>query len=131
MLQKHTRCVLALITVSGLPMVAEAAWVPLVSTDDATATVYVDRETVKSRGEIRRFWDLHDLKNTGSDGERSRSWLREIDCKDERYRTLAVMTLSGPMGTGQLLNRWNLEPKWESIAEGTIAEAQREAVCAE
>lgn len=131
MRQRHIQITIALIALLGLPPDAEAAWVPLVSTDDATATVYVDQETVTSRGAIRRFWDLHDLKNAGSDGERSRSWLREVDCANERYRTLAVMTLSGPMGTGELLNRWNLEPKWELIAEGTIAEAQQQAVCAQ
>lgn len=122
---------IALIGLAGMPVGAHAAWVAIVSTDDATATVYVDRSTVSSRGTVRRFWDLHDLKSVGTDGERSRSWLREIDCQGERFRTLAVMTLSGSMGTGDLLNRWNLEPKWEPISEGTIAQAQQEAVCAE
>lgn len=108
---------------------ASAEWVKIIETDTADAVIYIDSATIKDRQGFKRFWDLQDLKARANGGELSRTWLREIDCAGERYRALAVISFAGPMGTGDLLGRWNIEPKWDPIAPDTVAAEQLRIVC--
>lgn len=111
------------------PVVARAEWVKIVETDTADTVVYIDSSSIKAKGTLKRFWDLQARKTPAADGERSRLWLREIDCQSERFRALAVISLSGEMGTGEILGRWDLEPKWEPIVAETIVAEQSRMIC--
>lgn len=111
------------------PVVARAEWVKIVETDTADTVVYIDPSSIKTRGTLKRFWDLQARNAPTADGERSRLWLREIDCQAERFRALAVISLSGEMGSGDVLGRWNLEPKWEPIVAETIVAEQSRMIC--
>lgn len=113
------------------PVASSAEWIKVVETEASDTVVYIDSSSTTIRETRRRFWDLHALKAAGVNGERSRLWLREIDCPTARFRALAVIATAGEMGTGDILGRWNLEPKWEPILPETIVAEQSQLICAD
>ena len=72
---------------------AWAEWVKVTEAD--TGTLYIDTATIRTIGDMRRIWELRDLKQRNSDGTMSQRVLEEYDCKEERRRLLAMSTHSG------------------------------------
>ena len=67
----------ALLLLATIPAWAE--WVRLGETD--TAIHYLDPATIRKDSNLRRVWELQDLKVRLPDGELSRRTLFEYDCK--------------------------------------------------
>lgn len=108
---------------------AWAGWEKVASTDEAT--MYVDRATLRKDGNLRRMWEVQDLKQRDKDGEMSRRTRYEYDCKGERYRILALSTHSKPMAGGKTLLSLGENPRgWGDIPPGTTAEYELKIACA-
>jgi len=86
--------------------------------------VYIDMTTLRIDNSLRRVWTLTNLKKKGSQGEMSVRVLREIDCKNERTRSLAMTGFTGAMSDGEMLPtyRGDNDP-WDYIAPRTVAHA--------
>ncbi len=75
--------VLALLPVLG-SFPAWAAWVKVGEADGAV--LYLDMESMKKNGKLRRITALQDLKARDRDGELSARIVYEVDCRDESFR---------------------------------------------
>jgi len=90
---------LAALLLAALP--AHAAWTRIGKTE--TVTLYVNRDSVETEGEVRRMWEMQDLVAPDPDGVRSRRYLNEYDCKNKMYRISQVTSFAGPKLTGAKL----------------------------
>ena len=117
---------LCLLFISGS---ASAEWVKFGETDNIYH--YIDPTTIRKDGNLRKVWQIHDLKQRSKDGELSRRFRLEYDCKNERYRFLSISEHSGPMASGITLYQSTEEGnKWSDIPPGSKGEDALKIVCA-
>jgi hypothetical protein len=115
----------ALLLAMSLPAAAE--WVMITKND--SVTYYLDPDTVRKNGNMRRVWVLNNLKQRHKDGEMSRRSLREIDCKEEKSRILSLSTHSEPMVGGKTLVLENSPTEWGFIPPNSTNAHVFEFVC--
>jgi len=118
---------LILLMLSSGPAYAE--WVA-VSHNKEGMTVYVDPDTIRTKGSMVKVWELYDQEIvqtgqkpglTGLGGSfLSMKALSEYDCAEERSRSLAYQHFTGNMGRGKLVYSNSVEGKWEPIAPDSI-----------
>jgi hypothetical protein len=105
-------------------------WVSIDSSADGEITVYIDRDSIRKDGNLRKAWRIQDLKKRDKDGEMSYRVRAEYDCKNERSRTLAVSTHSEGMASGQILYNASQVGSWIEIPPGTTGDSTLKFVCA-
>lgn len=103
---------------------SDAEW--LLIDRNANATVYVDRGSRQRTGDMVRLWVLDDLKiahTRGADTYFSSLAREEHDCRNERFRLVAVTQFAGQMGTGKVVYERAVESNWASVPKGTLAQS--------
>jgi hypothetical protein len=105
-----------------------AQWVPL-SKGDSGAVFYVDRITVRTDGNLRRFWMLIDLEKATGSGDLSYLSFNELDCKEARNRSLEGASFRGQMASGEVSGRSDRPSEWRYVAPGTSTATIMEFVC--
>jgi len=80
-----------------------AEWEKVLDGSDGTE-FYIDPTTIRREGNLRRVWEMENLKSRYKDGELSRRSRLEIDCKQERYRFISRSTHSGAKLAGDTLS---------------------------
>ena len=85
----------------GSPTVWAMSWSKLVETQ--TMTFYVNRNAIEREGDIRRVWEMQDLKAADPEGVMSRRYLNEYDCKEKMHRIGQMASFSGPKLSGKPL----------------------------
>ena len=112
---------------------AMAEWTYLTSSEDKTLDVYIDKTTIRKRGNVAKMWDLSDFKapkEAASGSHLSSRALNEYDCVEIRSRLLTITDFSGNMGSGQIIfNHQYDDSKWADIAPGTIGMDLLKAAC--
>ena len=115
----------------GLMMLASSTWAEWVFYSETDrSTFYYDPATIRKDGHIRRVWELNDLRKRHKDGEMSRRYRAEYDCKQERMRYLGLSEHSEPMAAGKLLNTFGEDKDWREVPPGTVLETILKIVCA-
>ena len=76
-------------------------WTKMVETQ--TMTFYVNRNAIEKDGDVRRIWEMQDLKAPDQQGVLSRRYQNEYDCKEKMHRIGRMTSFSGPKLTGQPL----------------------------
>ena len=117
----------------GLMMLAGSAWAEWVmytKSENKEATHYFDPATIRKDGNMRRVWQLHDLRERNTAGVMSYRARMEYDCKQERSRYLSASTHSEPMAGGKVLDTMGWSNDWEEIAPETVTEIILNIVCA-
>ena len=76
-------------------------WTKLVETQ--TMTFYVNRNAIERDGDVRRIWEMQDLKAADPEGVMSRRYLNEYDCKEKMHRIGQMTSFSGRKLTGKPL----------------------------
>jgi hypothetical protein len=102
-------------------------WVRVSETD--TFVGHIDSSTIRKDGHMRRFWMIQDLAKPDKEGDRSYLALWEINCKEERIRSLQVDYFRGQMATDQRSGGRNSPLEWAYVAPGSVADAQMKFVC--
>lgn len=120
-----------------LALVAAPAWADWLKVAETNESIsYIDPATIRKEGNFRKAWEVKDWKQRTKDGVMSMRGLMEYDCREKRYRGLAISTYSGPMLAGQTLYSYNDpergEPpyRWDPILPNTPAEVLLKRVCA-
>ena len=95
-------------------------------------TVYVDLQSMHSRGNIRKVLELQDLKQRGKNGEMSVLTKSEYECEKATYRVMAVTTYAGPMAAGKKIASKTINSKvWISVESAADGETVFDTVCAQ
>ena len=114
-----------------LMMLAGSAWAEWVRyAESEEATFYFDPATIRKGGNMRRVWELQDLRERGKFGEISRRMRFEYDCKQERYKSLGFSFHTEPMAGGTVLLSDDERNEWRAIPPDTTGETIFNIVCA-
>lgn len=105
-----------------------ANWVKVGETENYEA--FIDRDTVVTNGQLRRFWLIRNLKTQGRVGQSDR-FQEEYDCKEERGRTLYRSAHSGRMASGEVLGLTQRVTDWSPIPPHTIDWGILKTVCSD
>ena len=112
---------------------AMAEWTYLTSSEDNAYDIYIDKTTIRKRGNVAKMWELKDYKAPQKEvggSYLSDRLLYEYDCVEVRYRILAITLFSGNMGSGQVtFNHQYDDSKWADIAPGSIGMDKWKAAC--
>jgi hypothetical protein len=92
-------------------------------------TLYVDRQSIEKEDNIRRVWELQDLKVADADGVMSRRYLNEYDCQYKMHRLSKVTSHAGPKLSGKKLFTVNETGYWRKIPPNGIFVLTYVAVC--
>ncbi len=121
---------ITLLVLSSEPVYAE--W-ELVSGDDAAGlTVYVDRDTIRRKGNLAKMWQLYDYKTVqavAGDSLLSIQRHNEYDCTEERTRMLAYTWFSSNMGRGRVVYKTADEQQWEPVVPRSIDRTLWKVAC--
>ena len=79
---------------------------------------YIDPSTITREGNFRRVWEIHDLKEKGSQGERSVLASVEYDCDAKRMRTLNATGRSLRMARGEIVPLRRVHDDWVFLRPG-------------
>jgi hypothetical protein len=98
-----------------------------------TGTVYADPATIRRSGNTAQLWSLYDLNtprasNAGKLYLSSRSEL-ELDCVEEKIRTLAYFWHSRNMGAGGVVASDSFPEKWERIPPRSVGKRIWQIAC--
>jgi hypothetical protein len=96
---------------------AWADWVKVTGTSDTV--FYVDPASIDNKGSFRQVSVLQDYAGQEPGGVRSRRVLYEIDCTEERLRSLSVTEHSEPMARGEPVNSREGASEWLYVAPRT------------
>ena len=92
---------------------------------------YIDFDSIRSEGNFRKVWAINDFKKLDGDGEMSTRFRLELDCKEEKFRTITISSHSQNMAKGMPLRSVTPEfPKWGDIAPDTPIAATLKLACA-
>lgn len=117
---------LCLLFISGS---ASAEWVRVDETDELYS--YFDPTTIRKDGNLRKVWQIQDLKQRGKAGELSRRYRAEYDCKNDRYRLLSSSFHPQPMASGMsLFQSTEEDTKWTDFPPKTVGETVLKIICA-
>jgi hypothetical protein len=111
-----------------LLMAAAPAWSQWIKVDTSTKkgffslsddiVYYIDPSSIAREGNIRRVWEIHDLNDKGSRGERSVLASVEYDCTDKRMRTLKATGRSQRMARGEIIPLSGIYGEWVVLRPG-------------
>lgn len=107
-----------------------AQWV-MVTEGESGNKLYVDPNTIKKRGDLRRYWQLYDLAKADKNGNLSYRSVIETDCKEERMRVLEEDIFRGPMASGEISGSSWSPTEWRYIAPGTTGVVITKFVCSQ
>ena len=113
---------------------AMAGWTYLISSEDNAFDVYIDKTTIRKRGNVAKMWELMDYKapREEADGKSylSNKSLAEYDCVEIRVRLLALTHFSDNMGKGQVTSTYQYDDsKWVDIAPGSVNMSNWKVAC--
>ena len=121
---------LIILLLAVLSTSAMAEWVPI--SDNDIATNYVDPATIRKAGNKVKMWVMDNYKTMQGDGEykhlSSKSQF-EYDCQNETFTSVANLTHSGNMGSGQVVTSFSKRSDPMPVPPGSIGEFIWKKVC--
>jgi len=99
---------------------------------ESGTTVYADPTTKSRDGDLVKMWVLFDFKTAQTKAGISYLSAKahmEYDCAKQRFEGLAVMYISGNMGSGNILDRSSGKGTWLRIFPGSPDEDLWKLAC--
>ena len=91
---------------------------------------YFENASIKKKGGYTYAWTLINFDRKTKYGERSIMSYQQIDCDLMRSKDVQVITKSGSMGNGQLIETYNDVGGWKAAIPGTSIETELNKICA-
>lgn len=102
-------------------------WVPYASNE--RGDFYIDVDSVRVSGQMRRAWIIYDKKENDPGGTQSHRRLMEYDCEELRSRTLTSSFFRESMARGVPHLNSNEPGAWSFAPPGTPASEVIRLVC--
>ena len=96
---------------------AFAEWVKVA--DIADTAYYVDSASRSDKANPRRIAVVQDYAKQTPGGVRSRRVVYDVDCANERIRSLSATEYSEPMASARSVSSWERESDWLYVAPTT------------
>lgn len=124
------RCICLWFVLSWAQTVAYAqAWTRLGQNEQLA--LYVNRNSIERDGNIRRVWEMQDLKQPDPDGVQSRRYMNEYDCVNKMYRISQMTSYAGPKLSGKKMFEIDEPGYWRKIPAGGMFVLGYVAYCIE
>ena len=111
----------------GLAPATALAWTRIGET--AEVTLYVNRNSIEREDNIRRVWEMQDLKAPDAEGVRSRRYLNEYDCTYKMHRLGQMTSFAGPKMTGEKVAEVKEMGYWRKIPPNGVFVLTYIALC--
>lgn len=121
------KAVLACLLATGA-VSAFAEWMNVLKTDDIN--FFIDLQTIRNDGDLRKVWELQDFKQPKKGGEMSARVRSEYDCKNELWRYGSYSRHSQSMAGGETLGTFDPTHPWGAIPPNSASEIVLKIVCA-
>ena len=105
------------------------AWTRIGETEEVT--LYVNRNSIERDDNIRRVWEMQDLKTPDIEGVRSRRYLNEYDCTYKMHRLGQMTSFAGPKMTGEKVAEVKDMGYWRKIPPNGVFVLTYIAMCIE
>ena len=113
-----------------LLVVAVPAWAKWVKySESEIAHHYLDPDTIRVKGDLRRAWELQNYKQRREDDTMSARSYAEYDCEEERIRIIELGWFAEPMAAGLPLWGSNGLSEWRYVVPGSVAKNALKIVC--
>ena len=109
---------------------AYSEWMSLFATEEGA--VYVDRDTLRRKGELVKTWYLFDFKvarTVWGDSNLSTKVQIEFNCAEARMRKLSSTYFSGNMGSGKANYTISDPTRWAPVEPASTGEALWKVAC--
>lgn len=103
------------------------AWTRIGETPEVT--LYVNRNSIEREDNIRRVWEMQDLKTPDAEGVRSRRYLNEYDCTYKMHRLGQMTSFAGPKMTGAKVAEVKEMGYWRKIPPNGVFVLTYIAMC--
>ena len=90
---------------------------------------YFENASIKKKGSYTYAWTLISFDRKTKYGERSILSYQKIDCDLMRKKDVQVITKSGSMGKGQIIETYNDVGDWKAALPGTSIEIELNKIC--
>ena len=92
---------------------------------------YIDYDTIRKNGNLRKVWGINDLKSDDPMGFISNLFKMELDCKEEKVRILTMSRFHQNMAQGMpAIKVTPAYPEWEFVPPNSQFSAILKVVCA-
>jgi len=81
---------------------ANFKWSKVVTTDDNSMTIYIDKKTIFSVGNYKYFWLLSDYLDLTDDPEKSVITYMMVNCSTSESRPITFTSFTENMGKGEI-----------------------------
>ena len=100
--------------------------------DHTGETIYVDKDTIRHKGDVVKWWELEDFKTVQTVGgirflSAKLQW--EFECAQERMRILALTEFSGNMGKGDVVLSESSDQPWRPVEPDSFGFKMWKVVC--
>lgn len=119
--------ILYILLILSAPVYAD--WMKVVSTSNEDTDIYIELNSIRKNGNSVLFWHLQDYKQKNELGDLSMKLKQEINCKEETIKTIALVSYSGNMGSGNVTTSGNGSGQITHIPPGTLKEEIYKFVC--
>lgn len=107
-----------------------ADWTMIQTNDNGN--MYIDFASVQRSAELVTVSTLSDYYVQQAKGELSSQWLELHDCKNKKFKALAIQYYADNMATGAVLATYNLpeaETSWSDVVPYSIGEVKANVIC--
>jgi len=104
-----------------------ADWIQFSESDSSFA--FYDPNSISKKGKVVRGWMYWDLRNRAENGALSIRTYREVDCLENKTRSLQIEFFSENSLNGRIVASTNSPSDWGFIPPGTAFESLRIAFC--
>ena len=113
-----------------LALPANADWTHVVD-NTIGGRSFIDVQTLKIKGNLRRVLELQSWREPHSDGSHSMVYLMEYDCNELTFRPLESSVHSGAMGNGLRIRSFPYDDqgKFDRVKPGTPSISLLNYVC--
>lgn len=128
-LHKNLKIITAVLFILLSPM-AHAEWT-LIQTHDE-GNMYIDFDSLKKADNLVTVTTLNDYFVSRDKDEMSSTWTELHDCKNKRFKALAIHYYKEKMGTGKLIETFTLNPdeiKWSDIVAYSVGALKANIIC--
>jgi hypothetical protein len=107
---------------------AQAEWI-LVASDKEGNKHFVDMESIRIKGNYRKYWGLVDYSTPEKLGQLSHRARSEVNCKEEQHRLLSITAFAEHMAGGAVLGQVEEIMEWTEVAPSSTRGGTLKVVC--
>ena len=118
---------LSIALVISFPVLAD--WKYIATENESESEFFLDFETLRKDGNLRRIWQLVNLKADDKYGSGSMRSRMEFDCKNETIQGLSLIVFADKFANGKVIRQFDTATSKSDVAPNTVGWTMLKEVC--